>query len=105
MQPPCTPAPLLPTTRFQGLRATGVSGVQDFRLIMAQTVELSLTTSLREELTGVRRAPLFVRRFRRGRGGEFLETRIVSKRIEYGIEPEQRRSKRRVLTQCSTVWD
>jgi hypothetical protein len=65
-----------------------------FRLIMAQTVELSLTTSLREKLAGVRRAALFVHRFRRFRRDEFLETRIVPERIEHWIEPEQRRSAR-----------
>src|SRR4030095_2246856 len=74
-----------------------------FRLIMAQTVELSLTTSLREELTGVRRAALFVRSFRRGRGDEFLETRIIPKRIEHRIEPEQRRSERHVLSERAIV--
>ena len=31
---------------------------------------------------------------RRGRGDEFLETRIIPERIEHGIEPEQRRSER-----------
>jgi hypothetical protein len=35
--------------------------------------------------------------FRRGRGAEFLKTRIIPKRIEHGIKPEQRRSKRYVL--------
>jgi hypothetical protein len=36
---------------------------------------------------------LFVRPFRRGRGDEFLETRIIPKRIEHWIESEQRWSK------------
>jgi hypothetical protein len=36
---------------------------------------------------------LFVRRFRRGRSGEFLKVRIIPERIEHGIEPEQGRSK------------
>jgi hypothetical protein len=40
------------------------------------------------------RVVLFVHRFRRFRGDEFLETRIVPKRIEHWIEPEQRRSER-----------
>jgi hypothetical protein len=31
---------------------------------------------------------------RRGRGGEFLEARIIPERIEHGIEPEQRGSQR-----------
>ena len=35
---------------------------------------------------------LFLSRFGRGRGGKFLEARIVPERIEHGIEPEQRRS-------------
>src|SRR6266480_787116 len=35
--------------------------------------------------------------FRRGRGDQFLEARIISKRIEHRIEPEQRRSKRHVF--------
>ena len=34
---------------------------------------------------------------RRFRGGEFLEARIIPERIEHGIEPEQRRSKRQVF--------
>ena len=37
---------------------------------------------------------LFVRRFRRFGGDEFLEARIIPKRIEHRIEPEQRRSER-----------
>src|SRR5438876_3264381 len=41
-------------------------------------------------------AKLLVRRFRRGRRNEFLEARIVPKRIEIRIEPEQRRSKRHI---------
>jgi hypothetical protein len=32
--------------------------------------------------------------FQRERGGEFLEARIVPKRIEHWIEPEQRRIER-----------
>jgi len=31
------------------------------------------------------------------RGGQFLETRIIPKRIEHRIEPEQRRSERYIL--------
>ena len=40
----------------------------------------------------LRRDPiaLLVRRFRCRRLGEFLETRIIPKRIEHRIEPEQR---------------
>src|SRR6266567_3740059 len=34
--------------------------------------------------------------FRRGRGGEFLEARIIPERIEHRIEPEQRRSQQHV---------
>jgi len=40
--------------------------------------------------TGIFTAKLF----RYGRGGEFLEARIVPERIEHRIEPEQRRSER-----------
>jgi hypothetical protein len=57
-------------------------------------VELSLTTSLGEEIADAGRVALFVRRFRRGRGDEFLEPRILPERIEHRIEPEQRRSER-----------
>jgi hypothetical protein len=39
-----------------------------------------------------------LRMFRRLRGDEFLEARIIPKRIEHGIEPEQRRSKRHDAT-------
>ena len=40
---------------------------------------------------------LFRRRiFRRGRGDEFLEARIIPEQIEHWIEPEQRRSERHV---------
>ena len=42
---------------------------------------------------------LFVRRLRRSRGDEFLEARIIPKRIEHWIEPEQRRSERRNLSE------
>ena len=48
-------------------------------------VELSPTTLLREELAGVRRAALSVRRFGRGRGDEFFEARIIPERIEHRI--------------------
>ena len=34
--------------------------------------------------------------FRRGRGGEFLETRIVPELVEHRIKPEQRGSQRHV---------
>ena len=46
--------------------------------------------------SGAYRVALFVRRFRRGRAGKFLEARIIPERIEHGIEPEQRRSERQV---------
>jgi hypothetical protein len=46
---------------------------------------------------------LFVRRFRRRRGDEFLETRVVPKRVEHRIEPEQRRSKRQVRSQWAFI--
>jgi len=45
------------------------------------------------------RVALFIQRVRRGRGGEFLEERIIPERIEHWIEPEQRGSERHVL--CS----
>jgi hypothetical protein len=47
----------------------------------------------------VDRVGLFVRRLRRFRPGEFLEARIIAKRIEHRIEPEQRRSERRKLSE------
>jgi len=49
------------------------------------------------------RTALSVRPFRRGRGDEFLEARIAPKRIEHGIELEQRKSKRRVFGQHANV--
>jgi len=45
------------------------------------------------------RVALFVRCLRHGRLGELLETRIVPERIEHRIEPEQRRSERRNLSE------
>jgi hypothetical protein len=41
-----------------------------------------------QNIAGARRVVLLVRRFRCGRGGEFLEARIVPERIEHRIEPE-----------------
>jgi hypothetical protein len=41
--------------------------------------------------------------FRCGQLGEFLEARIVPKRIEHGIEPEQRGSERYILSQRAVV--
>ena len=49
---------------------------------------------LDEKIAGARRVVLLVRRFRCGRGGEFLEARIVPERIEHRIEPEQSGRKR-----------
>jgi hypothetical protein len=49
------------------------------------------------------RVALFIRRVRRGRLGEFLEARIIPKRIEHGIEPEQRRSERHHLGQQAVI--
>src|SRR5439155_23993452 len=40
--------------------------------------------------------------FRRGRGDEFLETRIFSERMEHGIEPEERRSERHARRMSGT---
>jgi hypothetical protein len=37
--------------------------------------------------------------FRRFRGGEFLEARIIPQRIEHGIEPEQSGSERHAFSQ------
>jgi hypothetical protein len=48
-------------------------------------------------------AGLFVRLFRRGRLGEFLETRIISERIEHRIEPEQCGSERYDSRQRASV--
>lgn len=64
-------------------------------------VELSPTTSLGEEIARVHRAALSVRRFRRGRGDEFLEARILSERIEHGIESKQRWSQRHAKPECA----
>jgi hypothetical protein len=38
--------------------------------------------------------------FRRFRGDEFLEARIVPERIEHWIEPEERGSERHAFSQC-----
>jgi hypothetical protein len=46
--------------------------------------------------SGAYRVALFVRRFRRGRAGKFLEAWIIPERIEHWIEPDQRRSERQV---------
>jgi len=46
---------------------------------------------------------LFVPRFRRFRGDEFLEARIIPERIEHRIEPEQRRSERHVFGQRTGI--
>src|SRR5438094_5305165 len=46
--------------------------------------------------------PFLLRFFRRARC-EFLEARIVPKRIEHWVEPEQRRSERHVLSQRAIV--
>jgi len=40
------------------------------------------------------RGALLVRRLRRFRGDEFLETRIIPEWIEHRVEPEERGSKR-----------
>ena len=41
-----------------------------------QNVKLSPTRSIGEEFSDAHLIRLFIRRFRRGRGGEFLEARI-----------------------------
>jgi len=41
--------------------------------------------------------------FRRSRGDEFLEARIIPERIEHGIEPEQRSSEREATNQRSFI--
>jgi len=43
--------------------------------------------------------------FWQGGGDEFLEARIVAQWIEHWIEPEQRRSERRICGQGRLVWD
>jgi hypothetical protein len=53
-------------------------------------------------VAGPRRVALFVRRFRRERGGEFLKAWIIAERIEHWIEPEQRRSDRHSRSQCTS---
>jgi hypothetical protein len=45
-------------------------------------------TAAVKKIAGARRAVLLVRWFRFGRGGEFLEARVVPERIEHRIEPE-----------------
>jgi len=60
------------------------------------TLQNNFRLQLGDEIADVRRVFLFARGFRRGRGSEFLEARIISERIEHGIEPEQRRSERQV---------
>src|SRR5947207_14266346 len=55
--------------------------------------DLAAKPRLANNAHGTARSTLF-RIFRRGRGDEFLEARIVPKRIEHWIEPEQRRSER-----------
>jgi len=52
-----------------------------------------------KKIAGARRVVLFVRRFRCGRGGEFLESRIVPERIEHRIEPKQGRGERDIQSQ------
>ena len=54
------------------------------------TLQNNFRLQLGDEIADVRRVFLFARRFHRGRGSEFLEARIISERIEHGIEPEQR---------------
>ena len=48
----------------------------------------------------VRKFRLLLRRFR---GREFLKARIIPKRIEHGIEPEQRGRERHARTQWASV--
>jgi hypothetical protein len=57
-------------------------------------VQNNLPLQLGDEIADFRLA-LFVRCLRCGRGDEFLEARIIPKRIEHRIELEQRRSERR----------
>src|SRR5205814_2625270 len=47
---------------------------------------------------------LFVRCFRYGRAGEFLETRIIPERIEHWIEPEQSGSQWRNLSEKLSLY-
>jgi hypothetical protein len=42
--------------------------------------------------------------FRRRRGDELLEARIIPERIEHRIEPEQCKRERRVRSQWATAW-
>jgi hypothetical protein len=51
-----------------------------------KSLENNLQLQLGEKNADLR-VVLFVRRFRRFRGGEFLEARIIPKRIEHWIEP------------------
>jgi hypothetical protein len=83
-----------PATRFQwsslDFSALRAFGLQDLGPSVddGPYVELNLTTPLREELAGFRRAASFVRRVRRGRVNEFLEPRITPEWIEHRIEPD-----------------
>jgi hypothetical protein len=61
-------------------------------------VENNLRHHLGEEIADLRVA-LFVRCLRREICGELLEARIIPERIERRIEPEQRRSERRTLSE------
>jgi hypothetical protein len=86
--------PFIPVTLqhgSNGLRAIGSSVLVQLKCRIKHPI-----TSLREEFAGTHLIALFVRRFRRGRGDELLEARIIPERIEHRIEAEQRRSKRHV---------
>jgi len=99
-----------PATRQHDFKSLKATGVQCFSALPAlrlhglgasvddgPDVQLSLTTSLRRDA-------LSARRFRRGRGDEFLEARIVAERIEHGIEPKQRGSERYARSKYALIW-
>jgi hypothetical protein len=97
-------APLLPDNAISRSRASRVldfvfcglwgSEIYGLQLIDGSDVELSPTRLLRRDA-------LSVQRFRRFRRGEFLEARIIPKRIEHRIEAEQGRSKRHAKRECA----
>jgi hypothetical protein len=67
-----------------------ISGLQGFcvQLMMAPNVELRRTTLLREDLAGARRVTLFVRRFRREGGDDFLEARVPAQRLPVRVQTQ-----------------
>src|SRR4029077_17046822 len=80
-----------PTHNRKGRRATAPVAYRNIVLAASRIVLFSLLT---------KSCPLL----RRRRGGKLLEARIIPKRIEHRIEPEQRRSER-ALRESARVRD